>query len=49
MHQNPVRAGLAARAADWPHSSAGWYEQDPPVAVAQVAYMRLGAGKGGAR
>ncbi len=33
MHQNPVRAGLTARAADWPHSSAGWYEQGRPVGV----------------
>lgn len=33
MHQNPVRAGLMARASDWPHSSAGWYEQGRPVGV----------------
>jgi putative transposase len=33
MHLNPVRAGLAERAVDWPWSSARWYEQGHSVGV----------------
>ena len=33
MHLNPVRAGLVARAVDWPWSSARYYEQGKPVGV----------------
>ena len=33
MHQNPVRAGLAAHACDWPWSSARYYEQGRTVGV----------------
>ena len=33
IHQNPVRAGLAKEAADWPWSSARWYENAKPVGV----------------
>ncbi len=33
MHLNPVRAGLVARAVDWPWSSARWYEQGRSVGV----------------
>ena len=31
MHQNPVRAGLAACQTDWPWSSARWYDQGKSV------------------
>jgi putative transposase len=34
MHQDPVRAGLAAHACDWPWSSARYYEQGRTVGVA---------------
>lgn len=33
MHLNPVRAGLAKRAADWPWSSARWYLDRRSVGV----------------
>ena len=33
MHQDPVRAGLAAQACDWPWSSARYYEQGRTVGV----------------
>jgi len=33
MHQNPVRAGLAVRAVDWPWSSARWSEERKSVGV----------------
>jgi putative transposase len=33
MHQNPVRAGLVARATDWLWSSARWYEFRESVGV----------------
>src|SRR4051794_19008065 len=33
MHQNPVRAGLVARARDWPWSSARYYEAGASVGV----------------
>ena len=33
MHLNPVRAGLVERAADWPWSSARWYELRKDVGV----------------
>lgn len=33
MHENPVRAGLVKRAADWPWSSARWYELGKSVGV----------------
>jgi len=33
MHQNPVKAGLAARAVDWRWSSARYYEQGRSVGV----------------
>ncbi len=33
MHQNPVRAGLVARACDWRWSSARFYEQGRSVGV----------------
>jgi putative transposase len=34
MHQDPVRAGLAAHPCDWPWSSARYYEQGRTVGVA---------------
>ncbi|MCC6124786.1 MAG: transposase [Pirellulales bacterium] len=33
MHENPVRKGLVARAADWKWSSARWYEERRSVGV----------------
>jgi putative transposase len=33
MHHNPVTAGLAARATDWPWSSARWYVEHRSVGV----------------
>ena len=33
MHENPVRAGLAAQACDWAFSSARYYEQGRSVGV----------------
>jgi putative transposase len=33
MHQNPVRAGLAATACQWPWSSARYYEMGKSVGV----------------
>ena len=33
MHLNPVRAGLVEKPADWPWSSARWYEQGKSVGV----------------
>lgn len=33
MHQNPVRAGLVKRAADWPWSSARYHEDGRSVGV----------------
>ena len=33
MHTNPVRAGLVARAVDWPWSSARWYLERKSVGV----------------
>jgi putative transposase len=33
MHENPVRAGLVARAVDWPWSSARWYLNGQSVGV----------------
>ncbi len=33
MHENPVRAGLVARAVDWPWSSARWYIEAQSVGV----------------
>jgi putative transposase len=33
MHANPVRAGLVARACEWPWSSARFYELNQPVGV----------------
>jgi putative transposase len=33
MHNNPVVAGLVARAQDWQFSSAGWYLLNRPVGV----------------
>ena len=33
MHQNPVRAGLVSRPAEWPWSSARWYESGQSVGV----------------
>jgi len=33
MHQNPVRARLVERAADWPWSSARWYLNSKPVGL----------------
>ncbi len=33
VHDNPVRAGLVERAADWPWSSALWYERRRSVGV----------------
>ncbi len=33
MHENPVRAGLVARAVDWPWSSARWYLRGQSVGV----------------
>ncbi len=33
MHDNPVRAGLARRAQDWPHSSARWHHLKKSVGV----------------
>ncbi len=38
MHQNPVRAGLVGRPADWPWSSAGHYETGRSVGV-PVAWL----------
>ena len=34
MHLNPVRAGLVAKATDWPWSSARYYEKKQTVGVA---------------
>jgi putative transposase len=33
MHTNPVTAGLAAKACDWPWSSARWYLETKSVGV----------------
>ncbi|HEV3166164.1 MAG TPA: transposase, partial [Isosphaeraceae bacterium] len=33
MHLNPVRAGLAERAMQWPWSSSRWYEEGQSVGV----------------
>jgi putative transposase len=33
IHQNPVRADLVERAADWPWSSARWYLRGERVGV----------------
>jgi len=33
MHENPVRAGLAAQPCDWAFSSARYYEQERSVGV----------------
>lgn len=33
MHNNPIKAGLAATAEDWPWSSARWYLLGKPVGV----------------
>ncbi len=34
LHLNPVRRGLAARAAEWKWSSAAWYEAGRPTPIA---------------
>jgi putative transposase len=38
MHNNPVKAGLVARAQDWRYGSAGWYLMKRPVGVEIAAF-----------